>query len=306
MSIYEIIRDHPEDGSVEVYCSPEGLDQLVRGINDSQLSNAYDSEYFTRAQVTNFTYVLPDSEKLDVQLDVFSETRNRRPGEATLLVKPKGKLMMPESAGYFVNRVISVAKGLPQSQAPVPILTVVVESIGRIFRVGRWKLIKMYLHIVEKPRVNLPEIKEDPFKPDYLSSLDPSDRENIERILNQLESNLPSRTRVIAVGSSVMDVGYRPRGSYGDIDLKVFSEPDFIQILGELVYDVISRMQGFKVEKYLGSGFMSRINHLPRGYWSSDVLKVQPSNGKSIDLLISSITFDEHFARSPLPHYVLR
>lgn len=167
----------------------------------------------------------------------------------------------------------------------------------------------MSLNVVEQPNAVSFEREDDTLKPRYLASLDTIDRSNLAKIVNALKTNLPSGSRILAVGSSTMNMLDRSI-HYRDMDLKVFSDHEFIPILGQLVYSIVSRLDGFKVEKYLKGEFLTRLDYL-LDHWlgnclsTSGLVMMPTPPEKSIDIFISAIPFDQHFERFALPYVIL-
>lgn len=167
----------------------------------------------------------------------------------------------------------------------------------------------MHLHLVEQNSA-LPEIREDPFKREYLARLRPIDRLNLAKVVTALESNMPSGTRVLAVGGTT-ELPYDDPDNHKDIDLKVFGNEEYVPILGHLVYGVLSQMDEFRVQKSLpgemgGKFLYSLRNLLPCSLEMGGVVVTPTTNsGKPIEIIIPTMTFEEHYARSKLPSVVL-
>lgn len=157
-------------------------------------------------------------------------------------------------------------------------------------------------HVVEQE--NFPPIREDPLKPEYLAELDPIDRENLSAVVSNLSSNLPSGTRILAVGSSVTEPE-RVSSPHNDIDLKVLAPAEFIPILDSLVYKCISQLPGFKVRIDYGRWGSKRISRYIGNYWSDGGFQMWPQNGAKIDVLISPVPYEKELVKSPFPSVVL-
>ena len=148
-------------------------------------------------------------------------------------------------------------------------------------------------------------IGEDIFKLRYLAGIDSIDRPNLEQVVRTLESGMPSSTRILAVGSSVMrkDEGTMP---YNDIDLLIFGTPKDVPLLGKLAYRVLSRLSGVNVDtRYLKGILSTRLQQLRRDYEFKSGLIVHPETGKNIDVFISVIPIDRYFERNTRPYVVL-
>ena len=158
-------------------------------------------------------------------------------------------------------------------------------------------------HVVEQE--NFPPIREDPLKSRYLAGLGPIDRENLLLVVSNLSSNLPSGTRILAVGSSVTEPGKAPI-PHNDIDLKVLAPSEFAPILDSLVYRCISQLPGFKVRiDYGRGGLYQMMSRYTGNYWSNGGFQMRPQNGAKIDVLISPVPYEKELVKSPFQSVVL-
>ncbi|MEK6892376.1 MAG: hypothetical protein AABX25_04275 [Nanoarchaeota archaeon] len=163
-------------------------------------------------------------------------------------------------------------------------------------------------HVVEQR--NFPPIEADYFKSGYLSSLDETDRKNLEEIVQMLESTLPSGTTILAVGGTVTDS--RAIRYHKDMDIAILCGPEHIPILSKIVADLLSSLKEFKVEGRYAGGLTSRLTHsirkiIPESF-PLNYFTVAPSTkrrGKPIDVFISPIPPDEYFERAKLPYVKL-
>lgn len=161
------------------------------------------------------------------------------------------------------------------------------------------------LHVVEQ-RYTPPRVA-DNSRIGYLSSLDETDRRNLEAVVEMLKSRLPSDTAVLAVGGTAAD--FRATRYHKDIDIKVLCNAENIPMLSNLVQQLLSELDGFKVEGEIAGEVTSRLGYVIRRFipeWfqlTYFTLTPQTSRGgKSIDVFICPIPTEEYFKRTASPY----